>query len=138
MVSIPGTQALWVGAGIAVVFGGITLAVWSQGGPLWKGSIPTALGLCLFVVGLQARIRSLLLWRSGRVCEGEVIHVYTKQTSQGAGYGSLISHAVQYEFLVDGKQYVARHGTFGVWKEGPVWIIYDAKNPKRSMPQRGN
>jgi hypothetical protein len=38
--------------------------------------------------------------------------------------------AAQAEFLVDGK--------LGVWEEGPIWVIYNVKNPNRSMPQRGS
>jgi hypothetical protein len=135
---MPGTQALGIGGVMVVVFGGITLAAWSNGGPLWKASIPVAIGLGIFAMGLTARIRSVLLWRTGEVCEGEVIHAYTRENIRGAGDGPVIIHGVQYEYVVDGIQYVARHGTLGTWTEGPIWVIYDANNPNRSMPERGS
>ena len=47
-------------------------------------------------------------------------------------------YIAQYEYVVDGQQYLAKHGTSTQWAEGPVWVVYDPKNPKDSMPVLGS
>ena len=130
-VAIPGTRAIFTGSFLVVVFGIMTVAIASQGGPLWAG-IPAALGLVFIALGVWGRFRAMRVWRHGEHCGGRVVHTWTNTT--GIQESKHTAYLVQYEYVVDGQQYLTKHGTSGGWSEGPVWVIYDPKNPTNSMP----
>ncbi len=102
--------------------------------PLWHTLVVIGPALCMPGLGLLLRHHVMKLWRNGGCCEGEVIKTYMIPADGTGANGRSVSHFVKYAYAVDGERFERQQKTIWLWEEKRIWVVYDPKNPARSLP----